>query len=102
MDGKFRTFRKDIENVMLWENEVTEAINIIKARKQTIFPLADKLTVMEKTGKSQVQMNALLMSMIHMTMNRWFRTKNRLHELVIYDFMSRYYTGEIAKKKYNK
>jgi len=24
------------------------------------------------------------------TMNRWFRTKNQLHEMVIYDFLSRY------------
>ena len=40
-----------------------------------------------------------LTSMIHMTMNRWFRSKNRLHELVIYDFLSRYYISEIAKNK---
>jgi len=25
-----------------------------------------------------------------------------LHELILYDFMFRYYTSEIAKEKYNK
>jgi hypothetical protein len=31
---------------------------------------------------------------IHMTMNRLFRTENRLYELIIYDFMRRYYTSK--------
>ena len=33
---------------------------------------------------------------IHMTMNRLFRTDNRIYELIIYDFMRRYYTSQIA------
>ncbi|WP_444332737.1 lantibiotic dehydratase C-terminal domain-containing protein [Parabacteroides johnsonii] len=31
---------------------------------------------------------------IHMTMNRLFRTENRLYELIIYDFMRRYYMSK--------
>ena len=97
LDGKYRAYRKAIEDAMLWENEVSETIGIIKTRAQNIFPIANKLIVTEKSSELQVQLSALLTSMIHMTMNRWFRTKNQLHELVIYDFMSRYYTSEIAK-----
>lgn len=37
-----------------------------------------------------------------MTLNWLFRSKNRMHELILYDFMFRYYTSEIAKEKYNK
>jgi len=99
LDGKYRNHRKEIENAMLWENEVSETIDIIKARTRSIFLTAEKLTVMEKSGDLLVQLNALLTSMIHMTMNRWFRTKNRIHELVIYDFLSRHYTSETAKNK---
>ena len=102
LDNKYRTSRKEIENAMLWENEVTETIDTIKARKHAIFPIAEKLTAMEKSGELQVSLKGLLKSIIHMTMNRWFRTKNRLHEMVLYDFMFRYYTGEIAKEKYNQ
>jgi hypothetical protein len=36
-----------------------------------------------------------------MMLNRLFRSKNRLHELVLYDFMNRYYKSELAKEKYN-
>lgn len=35
-----------------------------------------------------------------MTMNRLFKSKNRLHELVIYNFLFRYYKAEIGKNKY--
>jgi len=97
LDGKYRIFRKDIESTMLWKNESSETIDIIKRRSQAIVQIAEKLTIMEKSSELQVPLKALLTSFIHMTMNRWFRTKNQLHELVIYDFMSRYYTSEIAK-----
>jgi thiopeptide-type bacteriocin biosynthesis protein len=99
LDGKHRSFRKEIDNIMLWENESSEIIDVIKARRQAIFPIAKELTAMEKSEELQIPLKSLLTSLIHMIMNRWFRTKNRLHELVIYDFLVRYYTSEIAKKK---
>jgi len=100
LNDKYRTYRKDIENAVLLENVVIAIIDIINNRKQAILPIAEKLTYMEKIGELQVSMKSLLTSMIHMTMNRWFRTKNRLHEMVIYEFLSRYYTSEIAKKNH--
>ena len=42
----------------------------------------------------------LMGSYIHMLINRLFKSKQRLHEMVIYDFLFRYYKSEIAKKKY--
>jgi thiopeptide-type bacteriocin biosynthesis protein len=93
LDNKYRTYRKEIETSMLPEN----TNEIITTGKQSISQMVNLIIVMEKSGELQVPLNALLTSMIHMTMNRWFRNKNRLHELVIYDFLSRYYTSEIAK-----
>ena len=101
LNNKYRTCRKDIENTLRWENEVEETIDIIKVRKLTTLPIAEKLIDMKKNGELQVPLNSLLTSLIHMTVNRWFRTKNRLHEMVIYEFLSRYYSGEMAKDKYN-
>ena len=98
LNNKYRTYRKDIENAMLWENEITNVIVNIKRRRQAISSIAEELITMEKSGELQVSLNALLASLIHMTMTRWFRSKNRLHELVIYEFLSRFYTSEKAKK----
>ena len=101
LNDKCRANRKEIENAMLWEKDVTDAIGIVKARRQAIYPIAVKLMTMDQAGELQILLNELLMSLIHMTMNRWFRTKNRLHEMVIYEFLSRYYTSEIAKNNKN-
>ncbi|MDR0574201.1 MAG: thiopeptide-type bacteriocin biosynthesis protein [Tannerella sp.] len=98
LNDKYRFFRKDIERVMLWENEDIEITDIIKARRNAIISGAEKIIAMNKTGELQVPLDSLLTSLIHMTMNRWFRTKNRLHEVVIYDFLARYYTGKIARE----
>jgi len=103
LDNKYRTYRTEIETAMLWENETSKVIERIKTRKQNILPVTEKITALDKSNELQVSLNNLLKSLIHMTMNRWFRSKNRLHELVIYDFLSRYYTSKIAKiKQFNK
>ena len=101
LNDKCRTYRKEIENAMLWEKDDSEAIDIIKTRGQAIHPVAEKIITLDKSGELQAPLKELLTSIIHMTMNRWFRTKNRLHEMVLYDFMFRYYTSKIAKVKYN-
>jgi len=52
--------------------------------------------------KRNINVNDLLKSYLHMMTNRLFYSKNRLHELILYDFMYRYYTSEIARNKYRK
>ena len=97
---KYRLFRKEIENVMLWENDDNDIMDIIKSRCKTINPFAATIIELKESGELQVPFQSLITSMIHMTMNRYFTTKNRLHELVIYEFLSKFYSSEIAK--YNK
>ena len=101
LNDKYRACRKDIENALQWENEFAKTTDVIKTRKLALLPIADKLNVMQKKGELQVPLDSLLASLIHMTMNRWFRAQNRLHEMVIYEFLSRYYAGEMAKDKHN-
>lgn len=102
LNDKCRAYRKEIENTMLWETEGSESTDIIKYRKQSIFQIAEKLMKLEHQNELQVPLKSLLTSIIHMTMNRWFRSKNRLHEMVIYEFLSRYYMSEIAKNNINQ
>jgi len=98
LNDKCRYYRKEIENALLWENDSTNVADVIKSRRKLLIPIAEKLSVMEKSGELGVSMKSLITSMIHMCMNRWFRTKNRLHEMVIYEFLSRYYASEISKR----
>ena len=47
--------------------------------------------IINVTKKSKIEINGLLNSYIHMTMNRIFKSKGRVHELVLYDFLYRHY-----------
>jgi thiopeptide-type bacteriocin biosynthesis protein len=41
----------------------------------------------EKEQKLEVSLESLLASFIHMSVNRCFRSKQRLHEMLLYDFL---------------
>jgi thiopeptide-type bacteriocin biosynthesis protein len=104
LDAKYRKYKETIQAIMdsnnISDSSYTVYRKLIEKYRQIILPAAQEIICIEKEGKLQMKSDILLTSIIHMTMNRWFRSKNRLHELVIYDFMSRYYNSYVAKRKY--
>lgn len=42
---------------------------------------------------------SFLPSFIHMSINRFFRSRQRFHELIIYTFLHKYYTSAVARQK---
>ncbi len=50
------------------------------------------------TTQDRSEFEQLVSSYVHMTINRMFRNKQRLHELVIYDFLRKKYTNDLARK----
>jgi thiopeptide-type bacteriocin biosynthesis protein len=53
-----------------------------------------------KTELTQQQLNSFLSSHIHMMMNRLFRTKQRVCEMVIYYFLHKYYKTLLGREKH--
>jgi thiopeptide-type bacteriocin biosynthesis protein len=49
------------------------------------------------SGHTDMMESPLLPDLIHLSLNRGFRTRHRLQELVVYDLMSRYYESSRAK-----
>ncbi len=99
---KFRDKKKIIEGVLSHTIEDADFKLLetpVKQRSQRLKPIIKQLQSELKKQKDNTLLNSLLASYIHMTINRLFRSKNRVHELVIYDFMRRYYVSEIAKVK---
>jgi len=99
---KFRENKKTVELVL--NNEITEKeflslFQPIKKRSKQLIPIVRQIKI--KATKDH-NVNELLKSYLHMMLNRLFRSNNRMHELILYDFMFRYYTSEIAKIKYYK
>ncbi|MBD8348362.1 thiopeptide-type bacteriocin biosynthesis protein [Dysgonomonas sp. HGC4] len=99
LNTKYRENKRNIENVFndtIKENSFRALYIPIYKRSKKLIPLVKEFNDNFPTNK-----NDLILSYIHMMLNRLFHSKNRLHELVLYDFMKRYYTSEKAKSKYN-
>lgn len=54
-----------------------------------------------KTINTGIVLDNLINSLVHMHFNRLFRTKQRMHEFVIYYFLDKFYKSQIARLKYN-
>jgi thiopeptide-type bacteriocin biosynthesis protein len=99
---KYREKKKTVESVLSETNEDREFIElykIVSKRSNALKKISRIIIEKTKISKQENKLNSLLQSYIHMTLNRLFLSKNRLHELILYDFMNRYYKSEIAKTK---
>lgn len=81
-------------------NENKHAIDAFlskKTKKINKAPLADaasKILSLKEKKRLNVDFYSLISSFIHMSLNRLFTGDNRMHELVSYDFIWRYYKKE--------
>lgn len=81
---------------MITNNKFISLYLSLKIKSKNLKPIINDISLKLKKDLST---DSLLSSYIHMMLNRLFRSKNRIHELVIYDFMYQYYKSEIAREK---
>jgi len=99
LSDKYRAHRKAVEELLEGESEKYRNIhNILKLRSAQQIPIAGQ--IMQQTEKGD-KLNTLLSSYTHMMMNRWFRSKQRMHEAVVYDFLLKYYKSKAVKENLN-
>lgn len=101
----FRENKYTIENVLknkIIEKNMVRLYAVINTKSKRMLSVVEMLKKNTAKKHTNITIDQLLQSYIHMMMNRIFRSKSRIHELIIYDFMYRYYTGENARIKYNK
>lgn len=63
-------------------------------------PLIETLHRFYQTNTISVSVFSLLGSLIHMSVNRAFRSKQRVYEMLLYDFLERFYREQIGKEKH--
>ncbi|MFZ6014229.1 MAG: thiopeptide-type bacteriocin biosynthesis protein [Bacteroidota bacterium] len=108
LDTRYRYERKRIEEIMQPADAkhatpaVAQLHTLLVRKNEAIRPIAIQLRALFKTGKLQTDLNNLLHSLIHMLMNRLFRSNNRLNEMVCYDFLHRYYKSSTARQTKEK
>jgi len=101
IDKKYRQNRKLIEDFLRVPHGGPEnwdpVINLIKkTNNQTKEPIHSLLSIQNKIGNDFPK---LFGGVIHMSMNRIFKSMNRLHEAVCYDFLYRFYRSSLAQQK---
>ncbi len=103
---KFRNERASIEAVLDRSQDETQEIkplfDILAVRSRALQPIVTEILGLDQKGQLTPRLNDLMGSYIHMMLNRLFKSKQRVHELVIYDFLYNYYRSELAKQKYGQ
>jgi len=76
---------------------------ILVNREYQSNAIVDIIKELHKNNLVEIDKISLANSICHMTMNRLFRSKPRLSEMVVYGLMSRYYKSLLAieKKSFN-
>ncbi|CAL2086366.1 lantibiotic biosynthesis protein [Tenacibaculum sp. 190524A05c] len=93
IESKFRKYKNDIS--LLIENSATKINEVVKKHNEKLY---------EDLGESNEEviqnMKSNLTSYIHMHVNRFSITNPRMHELVFYGLLSKYYKMRLGKEKY--
>ncbi len=102
IDGKYRKAKKRMNGVFdhsLFDTRVQMILKSYKSQLSEVARVVDKLYTEDKV---EVEKKQLLNSICHMSMNRLFRSKQRMSEMVIYGYLSRYYNSMLMREKYSK
>jgi thiopeptide-type bacteriocin biosynthesis protein len=79
------------------DDELAPVAAIFAERSRQWAPLVQVILRQVADGQLEVSLDNLLASYVHMALNRFFRSKQRLQEAVIYDFLHQYYASLVAR-----
>ncbi len=98
LDQRFRDNRNAIElildNSIHTSHEYASLFEFIDKKSENCIPLIHQI----KSLKQESELMKYLSDTIHMTVNRTIGDNQRTHELVMYDFLFRYYQADLARK----
>lgn len=101
---KYRVHRKLVEGLLHKKNAMDNTnialSNIYNKKSSKIKTIAAQLQKLNDNKQLANSISTLLISYIHMLVNRIVSANPRLHELVIYDMLFTYYKSCLAKEKY--
>lgn len=102
LDHKYRNERQSIEFFMDFKAEdkpdYFPILTNLSKKKESLRPVADGIIENLASNQPRLSLDNLMSSYIHMLMNRLFKSKNRLNEMVCYDFLYRYYKSLTARE----
>lgn len=98
IDTKYRTYQKEIDSILNNEKEGYRAIyKLVEKYNEMFHKCISCVLEIEYNKQLSISRTELISSYVHMLLNRFFKSKQRLHELLVYDFLYRHYRSKIAK-----
>ncbi|TDE29428.1 hypothetical protein E0I61_09745 [Flavobacterium ranwuense] len=99
LDHLYRNYRTEISLFLTEKQEpqyLEGLIEIVKTKEEEAKIIKTILSKIKENGTT-ISLE-LIASLIHMNINRVFRSKQRQYEMLCYDFMNRYYKTRLARK----
>jgi lantibiotic biosynthesis protein len=81
------------------ESELAPALEILRQRSERNAPIVEELRDLERAGRLNQPLADLASSYVHMHVNRFIRSAQRAHELVLYDFLYLLYESRAARER---
>jgi len=98
---RFRRERRVLEPLLDPRKEVPpdvrRLLEIFHRRSHRLRPLMRELLRWEREGALQAPFPEIVLSYLHLFVNRMIRSGARAHELVLYDFLARLYASRLAR-----
>ncbi|MEN6552589.1 MAG: thiopeptide-type bacteriocin biosynthesis protein [Methanobacterium sp.] len=95
LSDKYRVHRKIVEKLLEASDQKHQALHtILAARSKTQKSIGSQIG---QLAENEETLNRLLSSYTHMMINRWFRSKQRMLEAVVYDFLLKFYKSKSAR-----
>lgn len=103
INKKFQEHRVPIQQILSTEKKqpqkYSSIFEFIHLKNKKTTPTIKEIITAQQAGRLQISSDQLLSSLVHMFINRLFKTNNRLYELILYEFLYRYYNGLLFKKR---
>ncbi|MFN7600165.1 MAG: lantibiotic dehydratase [Bacteroidota bacterium] len=105
LGAKYRECRQAIDKALKFsvdeEDELYHVWNVFKLRYESLSLCASEILKLSADNKLSVGLNDLVASYIHMFLNRFLRSKQRMQEMIIYDLLHQHYKSLLAREKQN-
>lgn len=106
VSDRYRKYRDRIDDFMRLNKDTTEEylplLELLEMRSNKSKIAVQNILKHQQEGSLEMNIHELMASFIHMFMNRLFKSKNRLYEMVGYDFLFRYYMALSSRKNKKK
>lgn len=104
LDKKFRAKRSKINKILEESAYISSPSNSAytfgDSKLKDTSGLVNYILGLDEDGKLEVTLTAFISSMIHMSLNRLLPANQRMHEMVVYYFLYKYYRSKLAQNQF--